>query len=155
MLYLWKKKKENSSDARNPQQVFQDQCSRKNCLEVATCLKVRNWQLSQARLGFQTCSAQQTSFSGNASGEEPACLCRRHKRQRFNSWVEKISWRRKWQPTLVFSPGEGHGQRSLVGYSPWSCKELDEIEPMCAHVHARAHTHTHTIASFIPTNYKT
>ena len=32
-------------------------------------------------------------------------------------------WRRKWQPLLVFLPGESHGQRSLVGYSPWGCKE--------------------------------
>ena len=37
----------------------------------------------------------------------------------FLSWVGKIPWRRKWQPTLVFLPGESHGQRSLAGYSPW------------------------------------
>ena len=36
-----------------------------------------------------------------------------------------ISWRRKWQPTPVFLPGESHGQRSLEGYSPWGHKELD------------------------------
>ena len=41
------------------------------------------------------------------------------------SWVRKISWRREWLPTPVFLPGESHGQRSLVGYSPWGCKELD------------------------------
>ena len=35
----------------------------------------------------------------------------------FNPWVRKIPWR-AWQPTPVFSPGESHGQRSLVGYSP-------------------------------------
>ena len=34
-------------------------------------------------------------------------------------------WRRKWQPTPVFLPGESHGQRSLVGYSPWGRKESD------------------------------
>ena len=34
-----------------------------------------------------------------------------------------ISWRRKWQPTPVFFPGESHGRRSLVGYNPWGCKE--------------------------------
>ena len=38
---------------------------------------------------------------------------------RFSPWVGKISWRRKWQPTPVFLPGKSHGQRSLVGYSPW------------------------------------
>ena len=38
------------------------------------------------------------------------------------------SGRRKWQPTPVFLPGKSHGQRSLVGYSPWGHKELDVTE---------------------------
>ena len=46
------------------------------------------------------------------SGKESACHCRKHK---FDSWVRKIPWRRKWQPTPVFLPGKSHGQRSLVG----------------------------------------
>ena len=49
------------------------------------------------------------------SGKEFACQCRRC---RFNPWVQKIHWRRKWQPTPVFLAGAFHGQRSLVGYSP-------------------------------------
>ena len=40
----------------------------------------------------------------------------------FDSWVRKIPWRRKWQPTPVFLPGKSHGWRSLAGYSPWGCK---------------------------------
>ena len=52
-----------------------------------------------------------------ASGKEPACYFRRHKRHEFSPWVRKILWRRKWQPTPVFFPGESHGQRSLKGYS--------------------------------------
>ena len=44
---------------------------------------------------------------------------------RFDSWVGKIPWRRKWQPTPIFSPGKSYGQRSLEGHSPWSCKESD------------------------------
>ena len=56
-------------------------------------------------------------FSSGANGEEFVCRCRR---LRFNPWVGKTPWRRKWQPTPVFLPGESHGQRSLVGYSPWS-----------------------------------
>ena len=40
----------------------------------------------------------------------------------FNPWLGKIPWRRKWQPPPVFLPGESHGQRSLVGYSPWGHK---------------------------------
>ena len=42
--------------------------------------------------------------------------------------VRKIPWRRKWQPTPVFLPGESHGQRSQMGYSPWGHKELDVTE---------------------------
>ena len=42
---------------------------------------------------------------------------------RFDPWVGRIPWDRKWQPTPVFLPGEFHGQRSLAGYSPWDCKE--------------------------------
>ena len=49
-------------------------------------------------------------------------------RYRLDLWVEKISWRRKWQPTPVFMPGKFHGQRSLVGYSPWGLKESDMTE---------------------------
>ena len=37
----------------------------------------------------------------------------------------KVPWKRKWQLTPIFLPGKFHGQRSLVGYSPWSCKELN------------------------------
>ena len=49
----------------------------------------------------------------------------RHKRPEFDPWVGKISRRRKWQPTPVFSPVESHGQRSLAGYRLWGHKELD------------------------------
>ena len=51
----------------------------------------------------------------------------------FDPWFEKIPWRKKWQPTPVFLPEEFHGQRSLVGYSPWDHKELDMTD----------HAHTH------------
>ena len=52
---------------------------------------------------------------------------RRHRRCRFDPWIGKIPWRWK-QPIPVFLPGKFHGQRSLVGYSPWGCKELDMTE---------------------------
>ena len=41
----------------------------------------------------------------------------------LDPWFGTIPWRREWIPTPVFSPGECHGQRSLVGYSPWGCEE--------------------------------
>ena len=54
----------------------------------------------------------------------------------------KIPWRRKWQPTPVFLPGESHGQRSLAGYSPQGRKELDTTERLHTHTHTQTHTYT-------------
>ena len=51
----------------------------------------------------------------------------------FDPWVRKISWRRKCRLTPVFLPGESHGQRNLVGYIPWDCKELDMTERLTLH----------------------
>ena len=48
----------------------------------------------------------------------------------FDPWIRKIPWRREWLPTLVFSPGEFHGQRSLSGYSLWDHKESDMTEQL-------------------------
>ena len=50
------------------------------------------------------------------------------KRCGFDPWFRKIPWRRKWQPTPVFLPGEFNGQRSPVGYCPWNHKESDMSE---------------------------
>ena len=51
----------------------------------------------------------------------------------FDPCVGKIPWRRKWQPTAVFLPGESHGWRSLAGYSPWGRKESDTTEQLHFH----------------------
>ena len=64
---------------------------------------------------------------GGTSGKGSACQCRVRKRQGFNPWVRKMPWRRKRQPTAVFLPGKFHGQRSLIVYSSWGCKESDTI----------------------------
>ena len=60
--------------------------------------------------------------------KEPIYQRRRPKRRKCNPWVRKTPWRRAWQPISVFLPGEFHGQRRLVGYSPWGHKELDITE---------------------------
>ena len=49
---------------------------------------------------------------------------------RFDPWVGKIPWKRERLPTPVFLPGEFHGERSLVGYSPQGRKELDMTEQL-------------------------
>ena len=53
---------------------------------------------------------------------------RRCRKWRFDPCVGKIPWGRSWQPTPVFLPGQCHGQRNLVGYSPYPCKESDMTE---------------------------
>ena len=55
----------------------------------------------------------------------------------FDPGLEKTPWRRAWQPTPVFLPGESHGQRSLVGYSPQGRKESDMTEVTCMHAHMK------------------
>ena len=45
----------------------------------------------------------------------------------FDSWVRKIPWRRKWQPTPEFLPGEFQGQWSPAGYSPWTSKSQTRL----------------------------
>ena len=49
--------------------------------------------------------------------------------------IYESPWRRKWQPTPVFLPGESHRQRNLEGYSPWGCKESDTTERVHYEVH--------------------
>ena len=70
---------------------------------------------------------KQMGFPGGTSGKESTCHRRRHKRLGFSPWVWK-PWSRKWQHTPLFLPGEFHGQRNLVGFSPQGCKELDMTE---------------------------
>ena len=80
------------------------------------CLK---WQLfkkpNQERF-WEACGTKSCIrlLPGGAGGKEPACHCRRWKRREFTPRVGKIPWRRAWQPTPVFLPGESHGQGSLA-----------------------------------------
>ena len=60
---------------------------------------------------------------GSSNGKESACNV-----GNLGLIPGKIPWRRAWKLTLVFCPGEFHGQRSLVRYSPWSRKETDTAE---------------------------
>ena len=73
-------------------------------------LRLRHWQ------------ARTLGIPSGTSHKEPAYQCRKYKQCGFNPWVGKIPWKRAWQPTPVFLPQDSHGQRSLAGYGPWSCK---------------------------------
>ena len=73
-----------------------------------------------------------TGFQGSTS-REPDCQCKRYNKCGFSPWVKKFPWRRAWQPSPVFLPGESHGQRSLAGYSPRGFIELDTTERRSTH----------------------
>ena len=72
-------------------------------------------------------------FSGASSGKEPGCQCRRLKGWGFDPWVWKISWRRAWQPTLVFLPGESHGQRGWWATVQRVTKNQTQLKQLSMH----------------------
>ena len=61
------------------------------------------------------------------------------------TWIRSLGQEDPWQPTPVFFLGEFHGQRSLVGCSPWGCKESDTTESLSL-THTHTHTHTHLLS---------
>ena len=70
---------------------------------------------SRTRLTWLS-SSSSSSMEPHSRGKESTWQCRRHK---FDPWVAKMPWWRKWQPTPVFLPGKSHGQRrlaSLMGF---------------------------------------
>ena len=70
----------------------------------------------------------QLGSPGSAGVKNPPASARH---SGVDPWVGETPWRRKWQPTPVFLPGESHGQRTLEGYSLWSCRESDMTENAC------------------------
>ena len=90
-------------------------------------------------------------FPSGSDGKESACG-----RPRFDPWVGKIPWRREWISTPVFLPGEFHGQRSLVDYSPKNRKESDMSEQLTlSHLQWEAENHFWVYAFFFPKNSST
>ena len=89
---------------------------------VTKCLtQLSNWKI-----------ATNMWLSSWLSGKEHTYQCRRHK---FDPWVGKIPWRRKWQPTSVSLPRNSGGQRSLAGSSPQRGTQLStqtiRLESFC------------------------
>ena len=93
----------------------------KYCFSPSLCEWINAWLTQKCLQDLR----RYVGFTGGASGQDPTCQCRRQKRCGFDSWIRKISWRREQQPIPIFFSGESHRQRSLVGYSPQGCKELD------------------------------
>ena len=88
---------------------------------------------TSSMLYIKTCSSG--SFPGGASGKEPAGQCREHKRWGFYPWVGKTLWRRSWQPTPVFLPGESYGQRSLIHRLSLGSQRIGHNWSNLAHMH--------------------
>ena len=82
---------------------------------------IRSW-------GFHRLFHIYWGFPGSTNGKEPTCWCKRLKRHGSDPWVKKIPWRRAWQSTPIFLPGESHEQRRLEGYGPWGLTESDMTE---------------------------
>ena len=70
-------------------------------------------RLGSVRAAVERCDREATASTEHKPA--PGYQCRLDVRDRIDPWVGRISWRRAWQPTPVFSHGESHGQRSLVG----------------------------------------
>ena len=100
--------------ALQPKNTYQDGKNQVNSMSACICFEPRHW----------------------LSSKESACQYRRRRRCRSDPLIGKIPWRRKWQLTPVFLPEESHGQRSLAGYSPWGCKELDILSTHTQHANA-------------------
>ena len=83
----------------------------------AWCAAVRGVAKSGTQLSNRT-----TTTTGVTRGKEPACQCRKHKKQGFNPWVGNISWRRARLTTPIFLSGESHGQKSLETDNQWGCR---------------------------------
>ena len=110
--------------------ICSDLGAQKNSLSLFPHLFAMKWWDQMPWSSFSECWALSQLFHSPlwkkvVSGKESAGQCRGRKRHGFNPWGGKIPWRKKWQPTPVFLPGEFHGYRSLAGYSPWGHKVSD------------------------------
>ena len=112
VLRLWRKGRRN--EYRNLERWLNDRKVSLDLLEweLHIILVLAECLFSALKHHFKVKVALFTGLPGVASGKEPACQCRRHKRRGFDSWLGKIPWRRAFQPTPVFMPGESYGQRS-------------------------------------------
>ena len=82
-------------------------------------------QTQLKQLSSSSSSQLHQKTPGGSDSKKTTWQCRRCG---FNPWVGMIPWRRKWQPTPVFLPGKSHGQRNLVGYSPWDHEGSEKTE---------------------------
>ena len=108
------------------------------CTQYASKIwKAQQWPTGLEKVSFHFSPKEEQCqrmlkppFPGDSDSKEICLQCRR---PGLNPWVRKIPWKREWLPTPVFLPGEVHGQRSLVSYSHWGCRESDKTEQLTLH----------------------
>ena len=88
--------------------------------------------MQRVGMGWNSCRLSQTVISSGSVVKNPPPKQETQVRSlhQEDPCIKKIPWRRKWQPSPIFLTGEVYGQRSLVGYSSWSCKESDMTKRM-------------------------
>ena len=111
---IWKKLKYPSMDKENISYINVCVCAYiYTHSETLFSYKQRHFQQQMDLEGIrlnEMSDGERQGFPGGDGGKEFACQHRRRKRIRFNPWVVKIPWRRKWQPTPAFLPGTFHGR---------------------------------------------
>ena len=85
-------------------------------------------------------------LTGNTCGKESTCQCRRQKRHGFYPWVGKIPWRKAWQPTPVFLPGESHGQKAWRATVHSAAKSWTQLRRQHAHIGLQCSSNLKTVA---------
>ena len=95
--------------------------------------KKKRWHGAISQTEGEREKVGEKGFPDGASGKEPACQSRGHKRQGFDPCVRNIPWKRAWHSYSVFLPGESPGQRSLGGQSSWVCQESDITKRLNTH----------------------
>ena len=92
---------------------------------------LKNWEAFGSLVVLSHCCAlfAWSGFPNGSVGKESDYNAG-DRRCRFDSWVRKIPWGKKWQPSPVFLPEKSHGQRSLASYSQWGHKESDRAEQL-------------------------
>ena len=103
------------------------------CISCVSCIGRRILYRWATREAHGIYVAQRGLLRWPGVKNPPANAGDRHKRHGFNPWVGKVPWKMEWQPTPVFLPGEFHGQKSLVRYSPWGHKDTDMITWLSTH----------------------
>ena len=95
------------------------------------------WQKGLQRTSTPPCYKRGNRNPGGTSGKEPTCQCRRHRRHRLDPRVRKIPWRRKWQPTTLFLPGEFPWTEEPGGLQSIALQRVGHDWGNLSHMHER------------------